>query len=179
MSTSFNASAYVEIVMNELITSGNLKSGNIPTVWRIGPTDFANGTALGQINVGYYKKETGIGSAVTTVYDLVGSLTNTEGTVINFDKVKLIAIRNLSSTAANYIEIGPDATAGFGVVASNLGFWKDASDRNIVCADGSCWMILYNYTGVPAAAGSTDELAVITQSTTGNTWELLVLGIDS
>lgn len=180
MANSFNASMFVELVMNELVTSGNLKSGNVPTVFRVGPTDMANGTALGNINVGYYKKETGIGASVTTVYDLLGVLTDVTGTVINFDKVKLIAIRNLSSTAANYITMGPDATNGFGVVASNVGFWADASDRNVIGADGSCWTILFSYTGVPAAAGSTDELAVITQGgTSANTWELLIMGVDT
>ena len=143
--------------------------------------DLANGTADGQINKVYSKVETGIGASVTTVRDLVGSLTDEEGSTLNFDEVVLLAVRNLSSTAANYLSIGPDATAGFGVVASNRGFFADASDRLTLPADGGdAWVVVYSKAGIPAAAATTDELAIITQSaTSANTWELLVLGRDN
>lgn len=142
--------------------------------------DLAYGTSDGQINKAFSKVETGIGAAVTTVYDLIGSLTDKDGTVINFDEVVLIAVKNLSSTAVNYLSVGPDATAGFGVVASSKGFWAAAADRNILPADGNSWLVLHSRGGVPAAAGSTDELAVITQGgTASNTWFLIVLGRDT
>lgn len=141
--------------------------------------DLANGTSNGQMNRVYTKVETGIAASTTTVYDLVGSLTDKDGTTINFDKVDLIIVANLSTTAANYLLVGPDATAGFGVVASNVGFWADASDRNVVPADGESWLILHSKTGVPAAAGSTDELAVITQGgTSANTYFIMIAGRD-
>lgn len=178
MSTTYNGRIHLEIALNEIIASA-LKNGTVGSVFRVGPTDLPAGTSDGQINVGFYKRETGIGSAVTTVYDLVGSLTNTEGTTINFDEVTLIGIRNLNTTAANYILIGPDATAGFGALASNKGFWADASDRNVIMADGNSWTIFHSYTGVPAVAATTDELAVITSATTGNTWDIIILGRDN
>ena len=79
------------------------------------------------------------------------------------------------------LEIGPHATNGFGVLATNKGFWKDATDRNVLPADsGNSWLILHCRSGIPAAAGSTDILAIITQSgTSANTWELLILGRDN
>lgn len=145
--------------------------------------DLANGTANGLIDKAYSTTATGIGASVTTVYDLAGSLTDLNGDTITFAEVYLIAIRNRSSTAANYLAIGPDATAGFGVVTSNRGFWGDASDKNIVPADfdsqtgDGSWVILFSRGGVPVAAGSTDELAVITQGgTSANTWDLVILG---
>jgi hypothetical protein len=140
--------------------------------------DLANGTSNGAIDTSYHEIITGIGASTTTVRDLVGSLTDEAGNTLTFAEVVLIACRNLSSTAANVLEIGPDATSGFGVLSSNKGFWKDASDRNVLPADGGkSWLILYSDAGVPAAAGSTDELAIITQSgTSANTWELLILG---
>ena len=65
-------------------------------------------------------------------------------------------------------------------MASNKGFWADASDRNVLSADGDSWLVLYSKSGVPAAAGTTDELAVITQGGTSlNTWEILILGRDN
>lgn len=142
--------------------------------------DLANGTADGQINKVYSKVETGIGAGVTTVYDLIGTLTDKDGATINFDEVVLLVVGNLSSTAANVLEVGPDATAGFGVLAANKGFWKDASDRSVLPADGDSWLVRHSKGGVPAVAGSTDELAVITQSgTSANTWFILIAGRDN
>lgn len=142
--------------------------------------DLPNGTNDNQINKCYAKRETGIAAATTTVYDLIGSLTDEDGTTINFDEVVLIAIRNLSSTPANVLSVGPDATAGFGALASNKGFWADASDRSVIVADGDSWLVMYSKSGVPAAAGSTDELAVITAGSTSlNTWDILILGRDN
>jgi hypothetical protein len=84
------------------------------------------------------------------------------------------------------LHIGPDSSNGFGVEASNKGFWADATDRNVVAADynsqdgDGSWVILMSRGGVPVSAGSTDELAVITQgSTSANTWDLLILGRSS
>jgi rhodanese-related sulfurtransferase len=176
VSTSYNAKINLDVLFQEVITSG-MKSGNVPT--RLSEIiDLQPGTDDVQINVAWAKTETGIGSAVTTEYDLIGGLTNTEGTALNFDEVVLIAVRNKSSTAANVLEAGPDATDGFGVLSANKGFWKDASDRSVIPAD--TWFIVYCKAGVPAAAASTDDFAVITQSgTSSNTWDILVLGRDN
>lgn len=47
----------------------------------------------------------------------------------------------------------------------------------MVPADGGSWLVLHCKGGVPVAAGSTDELAVITQSgTSSNTWDIMILG---
>lgn len=139
--------------------------------------DLPNGTADNQINRVYSKVESGIGASVTTVYDLAGSLTDAEAATITFAEVVLIVLVNLSTTAANYLTMGPDATNGFGVVASNKGFWADASDRSVALADGEAAVILYSKTGVPVTAGSLDELAVITQGgTSANTWLILIAG---
>ncbi len=179
MAVTFNGKISLDIVFKELISSGNQTTGNNPSKFSF-LVDLLTGTSDNQINVAYAKTESAIGSAVTTVYDLLGVLTDIEGTIINFDEVILIAIRNRSSTVANYLTVGPDATNGFGVVAANKGFWADASDRNVVVADGNSWMVLHSKIGVPAAAGSTDELAVITQGgTSANTWDIMILGRDN
>lgn len=146
--------------------------------------DMLAGTSDNQINKAYTKLESGIGSSVTTVYDLIGSLTDVNGTVINFDEVVLIVVENLSNTAVNYLLVGPDATAGFGTLAANVGFWADASDRSVVQAGsttgGSSFLMLFAPGGVPAAAGSTDELAIITGgSASGATWRITIFGRDN
>jgi hypothetical protein len=185
--STYNASVAIELVLNEIVQSG-IKNGLIPSRF-LQSMQLATGTSDGQINVGYYKIETGIGASATTVYDLVGSLTDATGTTLNFDEVVLIAMRNLSGTAANYLTLGPDATAGFGVVASNKGFWVAAlgsgggsvlpADYDSVTGRGS-WLILHSLVGIPAATGSTDELSVVTQGgTSANTWEILIFGRDN
>lgn len=185
MSSTFSGVLSLDILASELYATGN-KRGPLPA--RIlANARLATGTADGQINKAWYKVYTGIGSSTTTSIDLVGSLTDTSGDVINFDEVVLIFIRNLSSTAANYLEVGPHATNGFGVLASNRGVWKDASDRSIIPADstasvtgGGAFFLWYNVAGVPAAAGSTDILAIVTGgSASAATFEVLILGRDN
>jgi hypothetical protein len=166
----------LDILIREVLTGTAVAKGVKEHIFQL-IKDLPNGTADNQINRVYSKVETGIGASVTTVYDLVGSLTDAEAVAITFAEVVLIVIQNLSSTAANYLTAGPDATQGFGVVASNKGFWADASDRNVIVADGESALILYSKAGVAAAAGSTDELAVITQGgTSSNTWLILIAG---
>lgn len=143
--------------------------------------DLPTGTADNNINKCYAKRETGIG-ATTTVYDLIGTLTDEDGATINFDEVVLIAVRNLSTTAANYLTIGPDASAGFGAVSGNKGFWSAAlgSGGGSVCAaDGDSWVVMHSKGGVPAVAATSDELSVITTGASLNTWDILILGRDN
>lgn len=185
MSSTFNGSLTLDILANELYTSGN-KRGPLPA-HILANARLATGTANGQINKAWYKQYTGIAASTTTSIDLIGSLTDTSGDTINFDEVVLIFIRNLSSTAVNYLEVGPHATNGFGVLASNRGVWKDVSDRSIIPADstadssgGGAFFLWHNVEGVPAAAGSTDILAIITGgSASAATFEVLILGRDN
>lgn len=185
MANSFTGRLIFRVEANERFAAATVEAAGgsaIKYLMELG-LDLRNGTTDGQIDLAYGTRVTGVAASTTTVYDLAGSLTDKSGSTITFAEVTTIAIRNLSSTAANYLTVGPDATNGFGVVASNKGFWADASDRNVVPAnydsssnDGS-WLILHSRGGVPVAAGSTDELAVITQGgTSANTWEIVIMG---
>lgn len=188
MANTFTGSFDINVTLNEIVSSGGLRSGSIPTRF-LQQLSMATGTADGQVNVGYYKRESGIGASVTTSYDLVGGLTDASGNAINIDEVVLIAIRNLSATAANYLVMAPNATNGFGIVSSNKGFWAAAGGSgggSVIPADydsatdtGS-WVVLHSRVGIPAAAGSTDILSVITQSaTSSNTWDIVIIGRDN
>lgn len=185
MSSTFTGSLTLDILANELYTSGN-KRGPLPA-HILANARLATGTADGQINKAYYRQYTGIAASTTTSIDLIGTLTDTSGDTINFDEVVLIFIRNLSATAVNYLEVGPHASNGFGVLASNRGVWKDASDRSIIPADSTAdstgsgaFFLWYNVAGVPAAAGSTDILAIVTGgSASAATFEVLILGRDN
>lgn len=179
MSTSINARVSLDVLFNEIITGG-LKAGTLPTQWTEA-LDLANGTSDGQINKAWAKRESSIG-ATTTTYDLVGgSLADTEGNAVTFDEVVLLAVKNRGTTATQYLTVGPDATNGFGVLASNVGWWAAAigsGGGTIVPADGYSWTIWHCRGGIPAAAGSTDELSVVTTGT-GNGWDVIILGRDN
>lgn len=179
MSTTYNGKVSLDALFNEIVSVANQKTGVVTSKFSF-LVDLATGTSDNQINVAYADTKTAIGAGVTTVYDLIGTLTSTDGTTLNFDEVVLIALRNRSSTATNFLRVGPDATNGFGVISGSYGFWSDASDRNVIPADGYSWMVLHCKAGVPAAAGSTDELAVVTDGgSSGNTWDIMILGRDN
>lgn len=181
MASTCKGGVIFRISGEEVVSDGPLKGRNKHELEAL--LDLPSGTSDGQIDLVYSDYQTGIAASTTTVYDLAGSLTNLSGATITFVEVTTIAIRNRSATAANYLTVGPDATNGFGAVASNKGFWADASDRNVIPAnydsqtgDGG-WLILHSRGGIPVAAGSTDELAVITQGgTSANTWEIVIFG---
>ena len=99
--STVSGSINLSILAREVLSSG-ISKGAISREFQA-ILDLPNGTNDQQINKCYAKRESGIGASVTTVYDLIGSLTDEDGTTINFDEVVLIAIRNLSSTAANYL----------------------------------------------------------------------------
>ena len=142
--------------------------------------DLANGTLDGQINKVYSEVVTGIAASTTTQRDLVGTLTDKDGAVINFDEVVLLFLFNLSSTAANYLTLGPGAATPFGVVTANKGFWSAQADKNVIPADGESFVLLWSKSGIPAAGGSTDRIDIITQSgTSANTWILIAAGRDN
>lgn len=181
MASTIRGSIQFRVQGDEIVSDGPLKGKNKRALELL--LDLPNGTTDGKIDLVYSAQASGIGASVTTVYDLAGALTDLSGATITFAEVTTIAVRNRSATAANYLEVGPDATNGFGVVAANKGFWADASDRNVVNAsydtqtgDGG-WLILHARDGVTVTAGSADEIAVITQGgTSANTWDIVVLG---
>lgn len=185
MASTFNGSLTLDILANELYTSGN-KRGPLPA-HILANARLATGTANGQINKAWYKQYTGIAASTTTSIDLIGTLTDTSGDVINFDEVVLLFVRNLSSVAANRLEIGPHATNGFGVLANDRGIWKDVSDRNIIPSDstadatgGGNFFLFHNISGIAAAAGSTDILAITTGgSASAAAFEVLIMGRDN
>lgn len=177
MSTTFSATVRLDVIFQEILSGALFKS---PVVAKqlLEQLDLTAGTADGNINAAWAKTEVAIGASVTTVYDLLGVLRDTEGNLLNFDEVVLVAVRNRSNTATNVLLVGPDVSAGFGVLGANLGFWNDATDRSVVSA-GS-WTVMYCPAGVPAGAGTSDEIAVITLGgTSANTWDIMILGRDN
>lgn len=175
MATTIRGNVRMNVEFFEIISNGPT-AGALPS--RINEVlNLSNGTSNGQIDLAYAARATGIGSSATTVYNLNGdsNFTDTEGNQIDFAEVVLIAVKERTGTAANVLQVGPDATNGFGVLASNVGFWADASDRSVVPANS--WYVTYCEAGVPVTDASTDELAIITGGSASNAaWDLIILG---
>lgn len=179
MSVTATARVLLDVEIIEVIKDG-IKAGNIhPRV--LESLDLTNGTTDGSIDLVYGVTVTGAAASLTTVYDLAGTLTDAEGSTITFAEIALIVLRNRRTTALAYLIVGPDTSAGFGALSSSLGFWG----AGVTAANGggnvvapSSFLCLYNAAGVPVAAGSTDELAVVTSgvASSDNSWDLILAG---
>jgi len=171
-------------IVAEQILSDALAAGVIPESFREA-LDFSSGTSDGSIDLVYGKSESGIAASTTTSYDLSGSLENRLGQAVVFAEVCLIAIRNKRTTALAWVQIGPHATAGFGAVASNKGFWGAALGSGggnyvgpALTTGQNGWAVFHDPTGVPVTATTADILATITSGVSGptNAYDLLILG---
>lgn len=180
MSTTVLGKVVLTVEASQFISAG-IASGAIPARIAV-DLNLSNGTSNGQIDLCYFKTETGKAASGTTAYDLAGTLTNYEGTTLAFAEVCLIAVRNKGTAAANRIQCGPGDD--FGVEGSNVGFWSANTWRATVNADyvdgnpnSGSWLVMYSHAGVPVTAGTADDFSVFTQSGSSlNTWDILILG---
>lgn len=174
MSVTYSARVALDILFQQVITSGNLVSGPLEGHFR----ELFDITPAAGTMVCYAKSETAIG-ATTTVYDIIGSLSAVDGSAtLSMARVYLIAIKNRGTSATQYLTIGPDATNGFGAISANTGFWAAAlgsGGGTVVAADGYSWAVHYNKTGIAAVAATSDEVSVVTTGT-GNAWDILFIG---
>jgi hypothetical protein len=102
--------------------------------------------------------------------DIVGTLTNAFGDVVNLLKVDAIMFKNVSVNA-NLIEIGPAAANGFGIG----GPWKAAGDANSLGVGGSL-MIMAPTAGWAAVAGTADLITVNNTTAAEGKYQIAVLG---
>jgi hypothetical protein len=101
---------------------------------------------------------------------LYGVLTDTYGNSISFNKVYVLAIKNPGTTASS-LEVGPSPVNGFGVG----GFWKDASDRNVIAHNNGV-QVLLNRTGVTVTVASADSIRVTNAGPNETTYRISILG---
>lgn len=174
----FSARISLDIQSQEILSSG-IKAGVIPSKFAIS-TDLDNGTSDGKIDLAFSQSVSGISASTTSSYDLVGNMKDLSGNTMSFAEVVLIAVRNNNTTALQYLQVGPHATNGFGKLASSRGFFgatADVTNGSGVCIAPGSWYVAYNLDGVPAAAASTDILALVTSAVVAtNSWDILILG---
>jgi hypothetical protein len=176
------ASVSLQITARDVLTSG-LARGVIPIQFAQ-ILELNNGLADANIDLVYTDTKVAVAASNTPgqSYDLVGtSLKDSFGASVSFAEVVLIALYNRRLDAGAYLQVGPHATNGFGRLSGSKGFWPadlaaDADQGSIV--GPGAWLCLFDPVGVPAGAGATDILTVITSAVAGSTngWDLLILG---
>jgi len=150
------------------VIQDGIEAGNIPAKI-FEDLDLRNGTAEGKIDVAYPDLKETVAASGTTTYDLASF---TKHSVIQgFTDVVAIIIRNKRTTALATLEVGPNATNGFGTGT----IWKAQTDRTII--DPSGWMVWYSPAGV-LCDPTHKSLDIDTSAVAGatNSWDLLVLG---
>ena len=173
-----SASVSLQITARDVLKSG-LKAGVVPINFA-NILELNNGLTDANIDLAWSASRVAMPAGGTTTMDLHGALTDSFGNVVQFHEVVLIALRNNRLDAGAYIVLSPGA-APFGRLAAGSGFWPadlaaDADQGSVVGPGG--WLCLYDPTGVPTAAGVTDQIQIVTSAVVGstNSWDILVLG---
>ena len=177
-----SASVSLQITARDVLTSG-LARGVIPMQFAQ-ILELNNGLAYANIDLAYADTKVGVAASNTPgqAYDLVGtSLKDSFGNSVSFAEVVLIALYNRRLDAGAYLKLAPDATFPFGLLAGSKGFWPADiaadTDQGSIVGPGA-WLVLFDPVGVPAGAGATDVIRVITSAVVGstNSWDILILG---
>lgn len=181
-----SGSVSIDLLFTEVLSDSGLKSGPVTSQLAIGPIHLGNGTTVGKVNRVYADRQVGIGAGATTSYDLQ-TLLDSAGNALALDSVSLIAVRNNSSSAANFLAVGPSVANPFGVLAgvsAGKGFVADATDKVIVQAKnadstGGTWFVIYADGGIPVD-GTHKSIDLLTDAgSSGNAWDILIVGRDT
>lgn len=147
--------------LNETIASAKQALSEIFTA------TITTGTGADQADRVYYGRR----AASTTPEDIdlaAGSLTDIYGNAITFARVKLIYIKNRSTTTAEIISVGGDANGLVGWVGA-------AADFVNVRAGGVLLLFAPDATGYAVTAGTGDILQIVSASGTPSV-DVLIIG---
>lgn len=126
-----------------------------------------HGTGAGQVDRAWSDRRT-VALAGTDTLDLAGSLVDSQGAVLTFAKVLMLAIRNRSATDGEDLEDGPAAAAGF------AGFWDDPSSHNELGAGG--FAVHYAPNGRVVTPTTADKIEILNAGTGAIDYDILVIG---
>lgn len=163
---SVSGTVKLDINLAEILDSGENRSNGIDHKLSL-DLRFKTGTGSGQVDRIWSDRRT-LASSGTDTLDLAGVLTDSYGSTITFSKIKLVYIKNRSSTDGVDLRAGPDATNGW------VGMFIDASDRNRIAA-GGC-LLWYDPNGQSVGAGATDELWVQNDGSVSCDYDIIVVG---
>lgn len=134
-------------------------------------TNLTNGTGAGQIDKVFYGDRT-LAASIAEDFDLAGTLVDALGNTCTFAKIKMIVVKNISSTDNVDLSVGPVTAAnGFGIGT----VWNAAADKSVVPAGGVFFW--YDPNGAGVTAGTADLLTVINRSGSAiATYRILIVG---
>jgi len=133
---------------------------NINQVWE---QSFTPGTGAGQV-ADLYEKERTLADGVSENLDLAGILTDDFGVTKTFAKIKVLAIRNKSTTQV--LSVGGAATLGF------VGWVGDPTDV-IKIEPGEFKLLICNLVGVTVTPGTGDLLKVANSAGAPCTYDIV------
>lgn len=132
--------------------------------------NLTNGTAVGACDKVFFSDRT-LTIGASENYDLAGTLTDALGATCTFAKVKLIVVKNTTTTDGIDLSVGPvTAGNGFGIGT----FWNAAADKSICPADGL--IVIYDKNGAAVSAGTADLLTVIERGVGTATYKIMIIG---
>lgn len=129
----------------------------------------SNGTAAPNQADLIYSATRQLGAASSETLDLAGGLTDAFGNAITFVEVVAILIVNLNTLVADFLNVGPNSSNGFGV-----GFWAAVAHRNRIA--GAAAIELVNPDGVAVTAGTGDLLFVENPGANPVNYEITIVG---
>lgn len=128
---------------------------------------FGVGDALDECDVAWADERTL--AATSEELDLAGGLTDDFGNAFSFAKVKVVAIRNLATTAGHVLEVG-------GAASNTFMLLKAANDIDEIGPDGRRLYVEPSLAGKTVTSGTGDKLKINAGSNTV-TYQILIAGV--
>lgn len=128
---------------------------------------FGVGSALDECDVAWADERTL--AATSEELDLAGGLTDDFGSAFSFAKVKVVAIRNLATTAGHVLEVGGAASNAFLLL-------KAANDVDQIGPDGRRLFVEPSLAGKAVTASTADKLKIDSGANT-ITYQILIAGV--
>jgi hypothetical protein len=128
----------------------------------------ATGVALDTADLLYFAKAVALTGSGSNNHDVAGSLADAFGATLSFVKIKLLFIRNLSTTAGNTITVG-NAT-------NPLLIFGSATHTHTIGPDGMLLIWEPSLAGKAVTASTGDILKVANNTANNVTYDLVIAG---
>lgn len=160
----------LRILARLLLTGRQIKSQDLEDVGKDLALDWqlplAPGTGAGLVDKEFDDERT-LADGATENLDLSGSLTDAYGASILFAKVKVLAIKNKSTTQT--LSVGGAATLGF------IGWVGDPTDK-VLIGPGAFALLICDPVGVTVTAGTGDLLKIANSAGAACIYDIVIAG---
>lgn len=167
MSTSsLTTTVGLQVTYNHILTGGTLLNTPADVYTFIMDFTWASGTAINTADL-VWASSRSLASTTETLVFSDGSLTDVFGTALTFVKIKLLAIRNLATTAGYTLVVG-NAT-------HPLPLFSSGTATMTIGPDGRWFRAEPSLAGIAVGSGATDSLKIDSGSHTV-AYQILVIG---